>query len=70
MTAIEREQVRIRENMERIDRQSDLYKRYVLKLTSQEDQLENLRAQLEKLKAEEQKQRASLEEYLLSLDLA
>ncbi len=43
---IDQDQARIRQNMNTLDRTSDLYKRYVKNLTDQEDKLEALRGQI------------------------
>jgi len=66
---IEEEQTRIRQNMERLDRTSELYKRYVKKFTDQEDEIEKLRGQIRELIAQETQLRKALDEYLLGLDL-
>ncbi len=67
---VEAEQNRIRQNMAQLDRNSDLYNRYVKKFGEQEDQIEKLRGQIAELRGEEQQQRTSLDEYLLKLDVA
>lgn len=69
MRAIETEQVRIRENMTRLDRTAALYQRYSKKLNEQEDQIEFLRTQIAEKTPEEIRLRKSLDEYMLSLDL-
>ena len=66
---IHREQSRIRENMARLDRDSDLYKRYVGLLDDQEDLLEEALSNIEDLRSREQRQREELDRYLMSLDL-
>jgi len=66
---IEQEQARIRENMARLDRTSELYKRYVKKFTDQEDQIEKLRGQISELVCQETEARKSLDAYLMGLDL-
>jgi hypothetical protein len=67
---VEAEQNRIRQNMAQLDRNSDLYNRYVKKFGEQEDQVEKLRGQIAELKDQEQQQRKELDKYLLSLDIA
>jgi hypothetical protein len=67
---VEAEQNRIRQNMAQLDRNSDLYNRYVKKFGEQEDQVENLRGQIAELRGQEQEQRKSLDDYLLKLDVA
>ncbi|HWL75081.1 MAG TPA: hypothetical protein VNQ74_14520, partial [Burkholderiaceae bacterium] len=64
---VDQEQARIRQNMERLDRNSDLYNRYVRKFGEQEDQVENLRTQIRELNEQEAKLRKSLDEYLAGL---
>ena len=64
---IGKDQQRIRENMTRLDRNSQLYGRYVKKLYDQETQIEKLGAKVLELKRAEADQRAQLESYLLSL---
>jgi hypothetical protein len=63
------DQSRIRQNMAQLDRQIDIYRRYVKKLSDQESQIEQLRAEIVQLSAEETNQRKSLDDYLLGLDL-
>jgi hypothetical protein len=67
---VEQEQNRIRQNMAQLDRNSDLYNRYVKKFGEQEDQVEKLRGQIAELKDTEQKQRQDLDKYVLALDIA
>jgi hypothetical protein len=69
VNSIHREQSRIRENMARLEKTSDLYKRYVSLLDEQEDLLERALAKIEDLRIEEQRQREELDQYILSLDL-
>lgn len=66
---IVQEQTRIRQNMERLDRNSELYKRYVLKFSTQEDQIEKLRGESRELTAKEDTLRAALDRYLMELNL-
>ena len=44
---ISEDQGRIRDNMQRLDQGSDLYKRYVKKLSDQEDEVERVRAEIQ-----------------------
>ncbi len=67
--AIDQEQSRIRQNMAQLDRNSDLYNRYVKKFGEQEDQMETLRKQIQGEEANEAAAHKSLDEYLESLDL-
>jgi hypothetical protein len=65
--AIGQEQTRIRENMRTLDRNSDLYLRYVKKFDAQETEVEQLRTQGEQLDRDLDAARKSLDEYLLDL---
>ena len=69
VNTIHREQSRIRENMSRLERTSNLYKRYVGLLDEQEDLLEAALSNIEDLRVQEQRQREQLDRYILSLDL-
>jgi hypothetical protein len=66
---INEEQNRIRQNMQQLDRNSDLYKRYVKKFGDQEDVVERLRGQIDTSIQEEAEQKKVFDKYLLSLDL-
>ncbi len=66
---ISQEQQRIRENMGQLDRNSELYRRYVQKFGDQETTVEKLRAEIEKLKGQATTQRAALDEYLMNLTI-
>jgi hypothetical protein len=66
---ISQEQTRIRENMQRLTQNSDLYVRYVKKLDSQETELEKLRQEIDQLKVTEDKQQQELNNYLSNLSL-
>ncbi len=61
---------RIRENMQRLQQNSDLYNRYVKKLDQQETELEKLRKEIEGLKSTEEDQRRELQNYVMNLDVA
>ena len=63
------EQQRIRQNMERLDRNSTLYTRYVNKLDQQESTIETLQQEIAQLTATEQQQRQALQDFLLGLEL-
>ena len=67
---IGKEQERIRRNMQQLQRNSDLYNRYVKKFTDQEDQVEQVRAEIETLTNEEVRQRKELDNFLMNLDMA
>ena len=64
------EHARIRENMQRLQQNSDLYTRYVKKLDQQETELEKLRKEIESLKNTEEEHRRDLQNYVMSLDVA
>ncbi len=67
---IGQEQSRIRENMGRLNSNSDLYRRYVQKFDEQETQLENLRQEIEGLKDREAKRQREMNDYLKDIDLS
>ncbi|MBI3807185.1 MAG: hypothetical protein HY281_06680 [Nitrospirae bacterium] len=64
------EHARIRENMQRLPQNSDLYTRYVKKLDQQETELEKLRKEIESLKNTEEEHRRELQNYVMNLDVA
>lgn len=64
------EQGRIRDNMQRLAQNSELYGRYVKKLDQQETELEKLRKEIETLKNTEDEQKRELQNYFMSLDIA
>ncbi len=66
---ISAEQARIRDNMARLDRNSELYKRYVKKFSEQEDTIEQLREQNLKLLDQATELGKALDEYLMKLDI-
>lgn len=69
IATITREQQRIRENMNALDRNSDLYKRLVKKLDEQETRIEQLRVHIEEMRDTEVKNRKEYENYVNGLDL-
>jgi len=69
-TEITAEHARIRENMQRLQQNSDLYNRYVKKLDQQETELEKLRKEIEGLKNTEEEHRRELQNYVINLDVA
>jgi hypothetical protein len=69
IATVQEEQSRIRQNMAQLDRQSDLYKRYVKKFGSQEDDVEKLRPQVESISAEQHKARQELDKFLETLNI-
>jgi len=64
------EHARIRENMHRLQQNSDLYNRYVKKLDQQETDLDKLRKEIEGLKNTEEEHRRELQNYVMNLDVA
>ena len=64
------EHSRIRENMQRLQQNSDLYNRYVKKLDQQETDLDKLRKEIEGLKNTEEEHRRELQNYVMNLDVA
>ena len=66
---ITQEQKRIRDNMARVDRNSQLYQRYVTKLTEQEDKLEALQTKAFELDNQANAVRDELAAYLKSLNV-
>jgi hypothetical protein len=66
---IDNDQNRIRQNMDRLDRTSDLYKSYVKKLSDQETEIENLRSQIATMADQETRLRKASDEFLIGLDM-
>lgn len=67
---ISQEQDRIRRNMVELDRTADLYKKYVMKLSAQEEQIDKLHEQSKELQGQETRLQKKLEDFILSLDLS
>jgi len=67
LEAITTEQNRIRRNMAVLNRDSEVYRRYVLKFDRQETDIERLRKELTRLKSTEQSQRQAIDRFILSL---
>jgi hypothetical protein len=67
--SIDNDQDRIRQNMNSLPRDSDLYKSYMAKLASQETQLENLRQQIAKLQDAESAANKALSDYVQNLNI-
>ena len=65
--AIGQEQARIRENMTRLERTSELFTRYVQKLTEQEGRIESLRREIAERTGEEQTLRRAFDEFVAGL---
>ncbi|MCS7306077.1 MAG: hypothetical protein NZ602_13355 [Thermoguttaceae bacterium] len=66
---IHRDQARIRKNLPQLDKTSDLYQRYVQKLSQQEDQIDHLQAQIAALTEQIQAAKKNLEEYIGTLEI-
>ena len=63
------DQKRVRENMGRIDRNTELYARYIRKLDTQETRLEQIVTELESLQAEKEQRTKALNDYLSHLNV-
>lgn len=66
---ITQDQARVRQNMERLDRTTELYQRYVKNLTDQETRMDASGARLNELRTQLTRQQADLQEYLSSLSV-
>lgn len=66
---IDQEQGRIRQNMNQLDRNSELYLRYVKKFTEQEDAIEKLRTETKEIEAKLDAETKSLNDYLANLSV-
>jgi len=66
---IEQEQARIRENMKELDRNSELYKQYVAKLTAQEAEFDKLRTETKDLRAKETAKRQEIADFVNGLNI-
>lgn len=69
LQTIDQEQARIRQNMQQLDRNSDLYARYVKKFSEQEDQVERLRKQVNELQADILAKKKDLDTFVLALEV-
>jgi len=67
---IAEEQDRIRRNMGQLNRDSDLYKKYVEKLTAQEDEFDRVRAERDTLQEKHSQLTTDLNEYIRTLNVA
>ncbi|MEM8835388.1 MAG: hypothetical protein AAGD00_06170 [Planctomycetota bacterium] len=67
---IEQDQRRIRDNMNRLDRNSQLYNRYVSKLNEQEDEVESLLESRDQLDEQKKAADAKLRTYVRTLDVS
>lgn len=69
IAAIGEEQARIRGNMERLERGSELYVRYVKKFEEQETRIETLRGEIARFAEQAATARRELEEFVAALEL-
>ena len=69
VSEISNDQSRIRQNMDRLNQTSDLYKRYVKTLSDEEDELARLSDGIAKLRDQEASQRKEIDSFIQSLDV-
>jgi len=67
LTQIGTEQERIRQNMEQLDHDNDLYKKYVTKLTEQEDEFDKVRGEIAALQTQRAAAQKAVEDYIANL---
>lgn len=67
--AIADDQARIRENMKTLDRNSELYREYVQKLTQQEREIEQARRAMQRLQEQKDRAQRELSEFIAGLNL-
>jgi len=67
IATVSQEQDRIRQNMQQLDRGSELYTRYVQKFAQQEDRVETLRKEVAQREKQEQDARRALNDFLSQL---
>jgi len=70
IAAITQEQARIRENMTRLEKNTELYNRYVKIFGAQEDDVEKARGAIKELQTKQVELQRSLDEYLLGLEIS
>ena len=61
------DQERIRKNIERVPKESDAFKRYLMKFDVQETEIEKRQARLKELKLELEKQEKAMREYVVGV---
>jgi hypothetical protein len=66
---IERDQARLRANLKETPQTSEVYKKYIAKLETQETELDKLTAKIKELQSAELQQRKDYEGYLANLDV-
>jgi septal ring factor EnvC (AmiA/AmiB activator) len=64
LQAVAEDQSRLRANLRELPQSSPLHKRYLDKLSKQEDEVEKYRADIQKLQGQEQEQKKALDEFL------
>jgi hypothetical protein len=69
LQVIEKDQARMRANMERVPQTSEAYKRYLKKFDEQETEIEKRRAEVTKLQETAETQRKKYESFLLNLNV-
>jgi len=69
IVAIAQEQERIRQNMAQLEKNTELYARYVKKFGEQEDQIEKLRARTSELSQQIAQAQQSLDEFIANLSV-
>ena len=69
LAGIDKAQERIRRNMQQLDRDTDLYQRYVKELTDQEDEIREILAEMKSLLDKENQLREQLTQFLMSLEI-
>jgi hypothetical protein len=69
IATIGQEQARIRQNMEAIAENTDLYNRYVMKFTEQEDEIERFRDEAVELQRQITQAQQALDRFLTDLDI-
>jgi hypothetical protein len=69
IAAISQEQERIRQNMAQLEKNTELYARYVKKFGEQEDQIEKLRARTNELVQQSAAAQRALDEYIANLSV-
>jgi hypothetical protein len=69
VASIHKEQERIRNNMNSLDKTSALYQRYVSTLNDQENRLADLTGSLESLRGSETEKKKAIDDYLAGLDV-
>ena len=55
--------------MEQLDHGDDLYKKYVAKLTAQEDEFDKVRGEIDALKQEQIKAQSEMEKFIAGLNI-